>query len=101
MTQEGRTVHSTPKPPRRCFEHEHDHTTLTATGEYKYQIGCQVDYDPNKPETPMLIMEMERVVRNLPQTITGETPRAMPTRVKVRLWGLQTVGSWSSFKTPQ
>lgn len=52
-------------------------------GEYKYQIGCQVDYDPNNPETPMFIMELERVVRNLPQTITGETPKAMPTRTKV------------------
>ncbi len=53
-------------------------------GEYKYQIGCQVDYDPNNPETPMFIMELERVVRNLPQTVTGETPKAMPTRNQVR-----------------
>nr|AML78874.1 putative LOV domain-containing protein [Scytosiphon dotyi] len=51
-------------------------------GEYKYQIGCQVDYDPNNPETPMFIMELERVVRNLPQTLTGETPKAMPTRTQ-------------------
>ncbi|CAM9154643.1 unnamed protein product [Ectocarpus sp. 8 AP-2014] len=50
--------------------------------DYKYQIGCQVDYDPNNPETPMFIMELERVVRNLPQTITGETPKAMPTRTQ-------------------
>lgn len=60
-----------------------DRTHYTV-GEYKYQIGCQVDYNPNNPETPMLIMELERVVRNLPQTITGETPKAMPTRTKVR-----------------
>lgn len=32
----------------------------------------------------MFMMEMERVVRNLPQTITGETPKAMPTRVQVQ-----------------
>ncbi|CAM9465136.1 unnamed protein product [Scytosiphon promiscuus] len=51
-------------------------------GEYKYQIGCQVDYDPSNPETPMFIMELERVVRNLPQTLTGETPKAMPTRTQ-------------------
>lgn len=57
---------------------------LPIIGEYKYQIGCQVDYDPNNPETPMFIMELERVVRNLPQTLTGETPKAMPTRTKVR-----------------
>lgn len=58
------------------------------TGEYKYQIGCQVDYDPNKPETPMLVMELERVVRNLPQTLTGETPKAMPTRTQVHIIAL-------------
>lgn len=51
-------------------------------GEYKYQIGCQVDFDPDNPETPIFIMELERVVRNLPQTITGETPKAMPTRTQ-------------------
>ena len=45
-----------------------------------------MDYDPNNPETPMFIMELERVVRNLPQTITGETPRAMPTRTQVSIW---------------
>lgn len=56
---------------------------IVCIGEYKYQIGCQVDYDPNNPETPMFIMELERVVRNLPQTITGETPKAMPTRTQV------------------
>lgn len=53
-------------------------------GEYKNQIGCQVDFDPNNTDTPMLIMELERVVRNLPQTVTGETPKAMPTRTQVK-----------------
>lgn len=57
---------------------------IYTAGEYKYQIGCQVNYDPNNPETPLFIMELERVVRNLPQTLTGETPKAMPTRTKVR-----------------
>ncbi|CAM9252965.1 unnamed protein product [Choristocarpus tenellus] len=51
-------------------------------GEYKYQIGLQVDFDMNNPETPMHILEMERVTRNLPQTITGELPKAMSTRTQ-------------------
>lgn len=69
---------------------------VTNAGEYKYQIGCQVDYNPQSPETPMLIMELERVVRNLPQTITGEAAKAMPTRTQVLV-----VNSLPGFTTTQ
>ena len=40
--------------------------------EYKYQIAVQLDFNPADPDLPRKIMEMGRVLRNLPQSIGGE-----------------------------
>jgi PAS domain S-box-containing protein len=58
------------------------HPVFTPEGEYKYQIGGQIDYNPQSPETPMLVMELERVFRNLPQVTTGVAPAAMASKTQ-------------------
>jgi len=40
--------------------------------EYKWQIGLQIDFNNSDPDLPRKISEMARVLRLLPQTVTGE-----------------------------
>ena len=37
--------------------------------EYKWQIGMQIDFNNQDPDLPRKIMEMGRVLRNLPQVM--------------------------------
>jgi PAS domain S-box-containing protein len=40
--------------------------------EYKYQIGLQIDFNNSDPELPKKLVELGRVLRYLPQCVSGE-----------------------------
>ena len=40
--------------------------------EYKFQIGVQLDYNDQDPDLPRKLIEMGRILRNLPQSVGGD-----------------------------
>jgi PAS domain S-box-containing protein len=47
------------------------HPVMGPLGEYKFQIGVQLDFTPS-PEITRQLIEMERVLRYMPRSMTGE-----------------------------
>eukprot|EP01041_Mallomonas_annulata_P007869 gene7869-16101_t len=59
-------------------------------GEYKFQIGVQIDFNMN-PDVTRQLLEMERILRYLPKSITGQDPEDIAKIMPTDFMGDQTL----------